>query len=60
MRTLILKDGKLYRPGILGSLSFVNYESNLRFYPEHNIVTADEYEKTLARTATLARHGFDH
>lgn len=36
---LILRDGRLYRPGgIFGTLTFVNYGHNVRFYPHCRIV----------------------
>lgn len=38
MKTLYLKDGKLYKKGVFGWLSFVNYEYNKKYYKEYKII----------------------
>ena len=38
MRKLYLKDNKLYKKGLFGWLSFVNYEYNKEYYLSYEII----------------------
>jgi len=38
MKTLYLKNGKLYTKGIFGWLSFVNYAYNKKYYKDYRII----------------------